>query len=296
MSRPHRTMLYCPGNNPAMMKDIHIYGADAIMFDLEDAIPVTEKDSARLMTYHALRSFDYEGTERVVRINGLDTPYGEEDVQAMVRACPDIIRLPKTESAQDIHAIDALIAEVERDCGRPVGSQKIMAAVETALGVINIREIVTASPRLVGVALGAEDYVTDLRTHRSPEGIELLYARSAILNAGRAAGLFVVDTVYSDVDNEEGFRDEVRLIKQLGFDGKSVINPRQIDHVHELFAPTEKEIRHASRTLSALQEAEAKGVGVLTVNGKMVDKAMIERARRVLDLARVSGLPVEEEC
>ncbi|WP_459478610.1 citrate (pro-3S)-lyase subunit beta [Clostridium saccharoperbutylacetonicum] len=293
MYKLRRTMMYIPGNNPGMIKDGHIYGADSIMFDLEDSVSINEKDAARFLVYNALKTIDYEGVETVVRINGLDT-CGLEDLEAIVRAQPDVIRLPKTESAQDIIDVENEIARIEEAAGIPVGKTKMMAAVEGALGVMNAREIATASKRLMGIAIGAEDYVTDLKTTRSPEGIELLFGRSQIILAARAAGIYAFDTVYSDVNNEEGFENEVRLIKQLGFDGKSVINPRQIGPVHEIYTPSEKEINKSIRVIKAAEEAKKRGSGVVSLDGKMVDKPIIERAQRALMLAEAAGVYVDE--
>lgn len=283
-----RTMMYVPGNNPGMLSEAHIYGADSLMFDLEDSISLLEKDSARLLVYNAIKSIDYGEMEIVVRINGLDTPYGLNDIKAMVRAGVHVIRLPKTETAQDVIEVEKIIAEVEKEIGRPVGYTKMMGAIESPLGVLNAKEIATASQRLIGIALGAEDYVTNMKTKRSPEGVELLYARSQILAAARTAGIYALDTVYSDVNNEEGFRAEVELIKQLGFDGKSIINPRQINTVHDVYAPTIKEIQHAKKVVQAIEEAEEKGLGVVSLNGKMIDKPIVERAERILELARAN--------
>lgn len=288
-------MMYVPGNNPNMLAEAHIYGADSLMFDLEDSISLSEKDSARLLVYNAIKSIDYGETEIVVRINGLDTPFGRNDIKAMVRAGADVIRLPKTETAKDVLDVEEIIEEVERNSSRPIGSTKMMAAIESPLGVINAVEIAKASSRLIGIAIGAEDFVTNMKTKRSPEGIELLYARSQILIAARAAGICALDTVYSDVNNEEGFRKEVKLIKQLGFDGKSIINPRQIAPVHEIYAPTEKEIEHSKRVIRAIKEAEEKGLGVVSLKGKMVDKPIVERAERILELARACGMEKEGE-
>lgn len=293
MYKLRRTMMYVPGNNAGMIKDAQIYGADSLMFDLEDSVSLNEKDSARFLVYNALKNIDYEGVETVVRINGLDTPFGKEDLEAIVRAQPDVIRLPKTETAQDIIDVENLVAQIEEKSGIPVGKTKLMAAVETALGVLNSVEIAKASKRLIGIALGAEDFVTDMRTTRSPEGIELLAARSQVLLAARAAGIYALDTVYSDVNNEEGFANEVKIIKQLGFDGKSVINPRQIQPVHDIYAPSEKEIKKALRVIAASKEAEKKGSGVVSLDGKMVDKPIIERARRALTLAEAAGINIE---
>lgn len=294
MFKLRRTMMYVPGNNPSMVKDAHIFGADTVMFDLEDSVSINEKDAARFLVYNALKTIDYEGTEIAVRINGLDTPFGLQDLEAIVRAKPDIIRLPKTEKAQDVIEVEQVIAQIEEKAGIPVGTTKMMAAVESALGILNAYEIATASSRLVGIAIGAEDFVTDMRTTRSLEGVELLTARSHILLAARAAGIYALDTVFSDVNDEEGFANEVKHIKQLGFDGKSVINPRQIDVVHDIYTPTPKEIEKSIRIIQASEDALQKGSGVVSLDGKMVDKPIIERAKRVLTLAKAAGVTVIE--
>lgn len=289
-----RTMLYVPGNNPNMVKDAHIYRADSVMFDLEDSVSIHEKDAARFLIFRALRSIDYENTEIVVRVNGLHTPFGRDDVEAMVRARPHIIRLPKTETPEDIEEIDQLISEVEKKEGIQAGTIKLFAAIENAQGVVNAHRIASTSSRLVGIAFGAEDFVTNLHTQRTKEGLELFTARQEILLAGRAAGLHVIDTVFADVNDDEGFRREVELIKGLGFDGKSVINPRQVGIVHEIYAPTVEEINFSRKILRAIEVAEQEGSGVAAVNGKMIDKPVVERARRTLELALVSGLYLDE--
>jgi citrate lyase subunit beta/citryl-CoA lyase len=288
-------MLYVPGNNAAMVKDAHIYRSDSIMFDLEDAIAVTEKDSARLLTYHALRNLNYEGTETVVRINGLDTPYGREDIKAMVNARPNLIRLPKAERAQDVLDVEELIADEERAAGIPEGTIGMMAAIESPLGVLNAYEIAMAGTRLIGIAFGAEDFVTNMKTNRSPEGSELFFARSMIVAAARAAGIYALDTVFSDLNDEEGLIREVKLVKQLGFDGKSIISPRQIAPVHEIFQPTEEEVAAAARVIRGVSQSKAAEAGVYTVDGKMIDKPIVERAERVIELAHAAGMHVPTE-
>ncbi|AQP54529.1 citrate (pro-3S)-lyase subunit beta [Vagococcus penaei] len=294
MERLRRTMMFVPGSNAAMLRDAPLYGADSIMFDLEDAVSLKEKDSARTLVHFALKTFDYSSVETVVRINGLDT-VGAEDIEAVVLAGVDVIRLPKTETAQDIIDVDAVITAVEKANNIPVGTTHMMAAIESAEGVLNAPAIAKASDRLIGIALGAEDYVTNMKTKRYPDGQELFFARSMILHAARIAGIAAIDTVYSDVDNVEGFKAEVSRIKQLGFDGKSVINPRQIPLVNEIYAPTEKEIQQAKEVIWGIREAEAKGSGVISVNGKMVDKPIVERAERVIALAKAAKLITEEE-
>lgn len=293
MKRLRRTMMFVPGNNPSMMRDAHIYGPDSIMFDLEDSVSINEKDSARMLVYHALKTINYGTVEKVVRINPLSTPYGKQDVEAMVKAGVQVIRMPKTETAQEVKDLEAEIERVEREIGKEVGSTLIMAAIESALGVVNAYAIATASKRMMGIALGAEDYCANLKTQRSREGTELLLARQTIVVAARAAGIDALDTVFSDLNDMDAFKNEVRFIKQLGFDGKSIINPRQIGPVNEVFTPTPAEIEKAKRIVAALKEAEAKGSGVISLNGKMIDKPVVIRAQRTLDFARAVHIVVD---
>ncbi|CEM63389.1 citrate (pro-3S)-lyase subunit beta [Treponema phagedenis] len=287
--RLRRTMMFLPGNNPAMITDAHIYGADSIMIDLEDAVSVNQKDAARLLVYHALKRIDYGTTEVVVRINGLNTPFGKDDVIAMVKAGVDVIRLPKTDTPEEIHEVDALITAVEKEIGAE-GRTMMMAAIESATGIINAVQIAQASPRLMGIALGAEDYVTNLKTTRSSHAMEIFYAREQILHAARNAGLYALDTAFADINNIEAFRNEVQFIKDLGFDGKSVVHPKQIRVVHDIYTPSEKEITKALRVIAGAAEAERKGSGVIAVDGKMVDGPIITRAHRVIELAKASGV------
>ncbi|MFS1068961.1 citrate (pro-3S)-lyase subunit beta [Enterococcus casseliflavus] len=294
MERLRRTMMFVPGANAAMLRDAPLYGADSVMFDLEDAVSLNEKDSARTLVHFALKTFDYSAIETVVRINGLDT-VGALDIEAMVLAGVNVIRLPKTETAQDIIDVAAVITQVEKDNDLPVGTTKMMAAIESAEGVLNARDIATASDRLIGIALGAEDYVTNMKTRRYPDGRELLFARSMILHAARAAGIAAIDTVFSDINDTDGFIAETTRIKQLGFDGKSVINPRQIPLVNGIYAPSKAEIQQAKEVIWAIREAESKGSGVISLNGKMVDKPIVERAERVIALAKAAKLITEEE-
>ncbi|MDT2989533.1 citrate (pro-3S)-lyase subunit beta [Enterococcus casseliflavus] len=294
MERLRRTMMFVPGANAAMLRDAPLYGADSVMFDLEDAVSLNEKDSARTLVHFALKTFDYSAIETVVRINGLDT-VGALDIEAMVLAGVNVIRLPKTETAQDIIDVAAVITQVEEENDLPVGTTKMMATIESAEGVLNARDIATASDRLIGIALGAEDYVTNMKTRRYPDGQELLFARSMILHAARAAGIAAIDTVFSDINDTDGFIAETTRIKQLGFDGKSVINPRQIPLVNGIYAPSKAEIQQAKEVIWAIREAESKGSGVISLNGKMVDKPIVERAERVIALAKAAKLITEEE-
>lgn len=281
--------MFVPGNNPGMMADAHIYGPDSIMLDLEDSVTIAEKDIARLLVYNALRSVDYGDTEMVVRINPLNTPYGRKDIEAVVKAGVHVIRMPKTETAAEVEEVEREIEKVEREIGC-LGRTRIMAAIESALGVVNAYAIATASPRMMGIALGAEDYCANLKTQRTPGGDELRLARETIVVAARAAGIDALDTVYSNLDDMETFRKEVELIHTLGFDGKSIINPRQIEIVNEVFAPTPRAIEKARAIIAAIREAERRGSGVVSVNGKMVDRPVVIRAQRTIDLAIASGI------
>lgn len=293
--RLRRSMLFVPGNNPGMIRDAHIYGSDSIMFDLEDSVAITEKDTARFLVYKALTTLNYGKKELVVRINDLSSGIGIMDLEAIVRARPDVIRLPKTETAQDVIDCEREIERIEREAGIPVGSTGMMAAIESAIGVLNAKEIAFSSKRLIGIALGAEDYVTDLKTTRSPEGVELMFARGMIVNAAKAAGIMALDTVYSDVNNEEGFLAEATLIRKMGFDGKSIINPRQVAPLHAMFTPSERDLKKAMAIMDAIAEANARGSGVASLNGKMIDKPVVARAQYLLELyERSKAMPVEE--
>ena len=291
--------MFVPGNNPGMMQDAFIYSPDSIMLDLEDSVTMAEKDAARLLVYNALKTIDYGTTEMVVRINPLNTPYGKKDVEAMVKAGVDVIRMPKTETADEVREVEAEILKWEEKLGC-VGRTKIMAAIESALGIVNAYPIAVASKRMMGIALGAEDYCANLKTQRTQGdnpnfGLELLLARQTIVVAARAAGIDALDTVYSNLDDMETFRKEVELIKTLGFDGKSIINPRQIEIVNEVFAPKQKDIEKALKIIAAIKDAEKKGSGVIAVNGKMVDRPVVIRAERTINLAIASGVIKKED-
>ena len=294
LARLRRTMLYAPGNNPAMVKDVHVYGPDSVMFDLEDSVPPAEKDAARLLVWSALRSLDYGAVETIIRINALDTPWGARDVEAAVSSGVDAIRVPKTETPEELVAVERLVEKAEARFGREAGSVRLVAAIEGPLGLINCYDIARASRRLVAIALAAEDFVTALKTTRSADGVELQEARGRIVVAARAAGVMAVDTVFTDVRDDEGFLREARLAKQMGFDGKSVVNPLQVPLAHSVWAPTAEELRKARRVVQAARDAAARGLGVISLDGKMVDKPIVERAERVVELARASGLAVEE--
>jgi citrate lyase subunit beta / citryl-CoA lyase len=284
-----RSMLFLPGSNASMLSTAFVYQADSIMFDLEDAVSLREKDAARLLVFHALRNPAYREVETVVRINPLNTPFGLLDLEAAVRGGADVIRLPKTDTAADVHELETQVERIERAAGREVGSTRLMAAIESASGVVNAVEIARASKRLIGIALAGFDYVMDMQTERG-DGTELFYARCAVLHAARAAGIDAFDVVYSDINDDAGFMKEVELIRRLGFNGKSLINPRQIELLHRAYAPSEEDVDYAYRVIAAAEAAEREGRGVVALNGKMIDAPVVAHAQRVLQLAQASGM------
>ena len=288
--RLRRTMMFMNAQKPGLIKDAYIYGVDSIMLDLEDAVAENQKDAARFSLYHALTAIDYGQTEVIVRINGLDTPHWQEDIRCAVAGGADGVRIPTCESAQDVQLVEEHVLAAEREFGAGEGRTLIMAALESPKGVLNAPEIAAASDRLFGIALSAGDFHRSMHTHYVPGGIELNTARSLIVMAARAAGVQCFDTVFTNLDDEEGFEAEVRMIHEMGFDGKSLINPRQIAYVHHTLAPTPKEIETAELYVRTYREQSQRGVGVYTVNGKMVDIAFIKDADRVLALAKACGV------
>ena len=288
--RLRRTMMFMNAQKPGLIKDAYIYGVDSIMLDLEDAVAENQKDAARFSLYHALKTIDYVDTEVIVRINGLDTPHWQEDIRVCVAGGADGIRIAKCESAQDVLTVEKAVEEAEKEFGVEVGRTLLMAALESPKGILNAYEICAASPRMFGVAISGGDFRKCMQTKPTASGIDMLTARGMMLIAARAAGVQCFDTVFTDLDDNEGFLNEVRQNKEMGFDGKSLINPKQIRPVHEIFAPTQKEVLQAEMWVQAFREAQAKGIGVFTVNGKMVDVAFIPGAERTLKLAKACGM------
>ena len=272
-----RTMLFLPGNNPAMMLGGPYLGADSIIFDLEDAVSPAEKDAARILVRNALGALEFGPVEVVVRINALDTPLWERDLEAIVPMGPDLIMPPKSSDAGMIRRLDEKLGELEADCSldHPIG---ILPLIETALGLENSFAIATASSRVRALFLGAEDLTADLGAIRSTEGEEILYAR--------AAGVEAIDTPFPGVDEMDALRRDAARARSLGFSGKAVINPRHIDIVNAAFSPSEAEIRYAEEVMEAIEEAKRQGKGAISLRGKMIDAPIVERARRVLAMAR----------
>ena len=277
-----RTMLFCPASQPKMFLNAPVFQPDAILFDLEDAVAYAEKDSARDLLCEAVGQLDFGACRVFVRINSLHTPFGEEDVRAVVPAGIRYPRLAMCETAADVRELDGLLAAVEAEHQLPVGSVKVQCSIETARGVLNAREIVAASPRVISLSFGAEDYTRFMGTSRSKSAQELQFARTYLPVVAAEAGISAIDTVWSALDDQEGFEAEVRNARALGFSGKSCIHPSQVPVVHRLYTPDEEEVAHARRVMEAMRAAEQAGAGVFTVDGKMVDAPVIAKARRVL--------------
>ncbi len=288
--RLRRTMIFLSAQKPGLIKDPLIYGADSLMLDLEDAVAENQKDAARFSLYHALKTVDYGDTEVIVRINGLDTPHWREDVRVCVAAGADGVRIAKCESAGDVIAVEKAVEAAEEEFRKEKGRTLLMAALESPKGILNAQEIAAASERMFGIAISGGDLRRTMQVSPVRGGIELNTARGLVVLAARAAGVQCFDTVFTDLNDEEGFRAEVLLDKQMGFDGKSLVNPRQIAAVHEIYAPSEKEITAAEKIVRAVRENSAKGVGVFTVDGKMIDIAFLPGAERTIALAKACGM------
>ncbi|MBR2669530.1 MAG: HpcH/HpaI aldolase/citrate lyase family protein [Solobacterium sp.] len=288
--RLRRTMMFMNAQKPALIRDAYIYGSDSIILDLEDAVAENQKDAARFSLYHALQEIDYGDTEVIVRINGLDTPHWQEDIRVCVAAGADGIRIAKCENAEMVRIVDQAVEKAEIEFGVEVGRTLLMAALESPLGIMNAYEIVTASPRMFGCAISGGDFRKSMHVQIEDGGIEMLAARGQMLLAARAAGVQCFDTMYPNVDDMEGFKKEVIQNHKMGFDGKSLINPRQIEFVHETFAPTEKEIAYAEKLVLSCQAQADAGIGVYTVDGKMVDIPFFEDAKRIIKLAKACGV------
>jgi len=259
---------------------------DGVILDLEDSVALPQKDAARLLVRNALSTVDFKGAERMVRINQL--PAGFEDLEYVIPFNVHVILIPKCESGEQVRQVDERIARIlsRHRIDREVFLMPIM---ESALGAIRAFDIASASPRVVGLAVGLEDYTADIGAARTLEGRESFWARSQVLNAARAAQVQPIDTVFSDVADMEGLRSSVLEAKALGFEGKGCIHPRQIPVIHEAFAPTPEEIEKASRIVEAFVKAQAAGLGVVSLGSKMIDPPVVKRALRVMKLAQASG-------
>lgn len=297
MSRPDlkRTSMYAGGSSPGKLLEAQFYNEDCLVYDLEDSVAPGEKDAARFLVYQMVRYHRPKDKYVIIRVNGIHSEFIEQDLEAAVRARPDALRLPKVEHAEEIKHIDQLIGQIEATAGIPMGSTELWCNIESVLGVANANEIATASSRVVALALGAEDYTASLGARRSKRGWEIFYARMRILEACRIAGISAQDAVFSDLNDVIGLQEDIEMTRGLGFDGKTVVHPSQVDIVNESFTPTKKEIIYAQKIIQALREGEECHTGVVVVDGNMVDKPMEIRARTILSRARAAGMAGVDE-
>ena len=289
--RLRRSRLYLPGNEPKFFVNAGLHSPDGIILDLEDSVAHSEKDAAQLLVRNALRSVDFYGAERMVRINQM--PLGLNDLKFIVPHFVNVILIPKCESADQITEIEQEVHRLKRlhkMKSASSGDIYFMPILESALGIMKAYEIATASRHNCALAIGLEDYTADLGTQRTNEGRESFFARSMVINAAKAAGIQAIDTVFSDVADMEGLRQSVIEAKSLGFEGKGCIHPRQVQVVHEAFAPTLEEIEKAKKIVLAFEEAESKGLGVVSIGTKMIDAPVVKRAQRTIDLAIMNNI------
>ena len=285
-----RSLLYVPGNMPSMLQNIPLFQCDAVQIDLEDAVPISEKDAARILVRRFLDNYKNRNKEILVRINGLDTKWALDDLKTVLPAIPDGIRLPKADSPEIVEHLDTMLTEYEEELGLEVGFFKILPSIETAEGVLNAPKTARASNRLIGLAFGAEDYTATMEINRTKTGEELFNARMNVLWGAKAAGIQAIDSIFADVNDMESLRKETELIKKLGFTGKCMINPRQIDIIHDVFAPKQEEVDYALEVIEAIKRAREMGTGVISLKGKMIDRPVVVRAARVLNTARAHGM------
>jgi len=285
-----RSMLFIPGNNPGMLLNADVHGADAIILDLEDAVSPDQKDAARILVRNAVKSLAYKGCQLIIRVNPPSTEYYEADLEMMIPLKPGIIMPTKVDGEEYIRALDEKITLLESKYGPEQGEVKILPLIETAEGIENAFRIAKASGRVMGLFLGAEDYSADMRAHRSKEGDEILYARGRILNAARAAGIEAFDTPFTDVNDEEGLEKDALFAREMGFSGKAAISPRHVSGINAAFSPSASEIAYAKEVLMVIEEGKRLGKGAVSLRGKMIDKPIVDRALYVIETARMLGI------
>ena len=282
-----RSRLYLPGNESKFMINAGLHRPDGVILDLEDSVHPSEKDGARLLVRNALRTVDFGDTQRMVRINQL--PLGRADLDAVVPECPDLILVPKVESADQVREVDERIARIQEEAGTDK-TIWLMPIVESALGVEHAFAIASAADSVAALTIGLEDYTADLGVRKTLEGDESLYARMRVVNAAHAAGVQAIDSVFGDVGDMDGLRAWGGRSRAMGFEGMGCIHPRQIQPIHQAFAPSEAEIEKALRIVEAFQDAEARGLGVVSLGSKMIDRPVVLRALRLVESARQAGI------
>lgn len=276
-----RTMLFIPGNNPSMLMNSIVFGSDCIIFDLEDAVSEKQKDAARILVRNTLKTIDFENIEVYVRINDISTKYWKDDLSEVLKGKVNSILLPKTESPISVQEVEKYIKELE-DQYDIKNEIAIMPLLETALGIENAFLIAKSSERVEGLFLGAEDLTSDLGAKRTKEGKEILYSRGRVVTAAKAANILAIDTPFTDVDDEEGLEKDTIFAKEIGFDGKAAISPRHVETINKIFMPSEEEIIYANKVIEAIEKAEKEGKGVISLEGKMIDAPIVNRAKKVL--------------
>jgi len=282
---PLRTLLVVPGNRQNMIEKAQTLPADVLVLDLEDSVPAAEKANARALVRESIAGLAVKGQRVFVRINSLASGYAQQDLEAVIGDGIDGISQPKPSSRDEIRKVEAIIERLERERGMRQGHVKLIPWVETAKGLLNAFEIASASPRVVGIAFGAEDFTLDTGMKRTEEGSELLHPRVMVVIAAKAAYVIAIDTPYNDFRNEEGLIREARLARSLGFEGKFVIHPSQIDPVNQILRPSAEEVAHARRVVEAFEAAEAQGFASTSLEGKMIDIPQANRARKLLMVA-----------
>ena len=285
--RFRRSRLYLPGNEPKFFINAGLHQPDGVILDLEDSVAHSQKDAAAILVRNALRHVDFYGAERMVRINQI--PRGLSDLKYIVPNNVHIILIPKCESPQEVQQVEAEVVRISAECGRKTPVY-FMPIIESALGAIRAFEIATASENNIALTIGLEDYAADIGAERTREGTESFWARSQVVNAARAAKIQPIDTVFSDVTDMDGLRDAVIEAKGLGFDGKGCIHPRQVPVVHAAFAPSDKQLDKAKKIVLAFEDAEARGLGVISLGSKMIDPPVVKRAQHTVKLAIMAGI------
>lgn len=279
-ARPRRSVLYMPGSNTRALEKAKALAADSLILDLEDAVAPDAKVDARKNVGEAVRQGGYGGRELIIRTNGLDTSWGRDDVYQAAKAGPDAILLPKVESAAMVQEAEAIMKEA----GAPAKTT-IWCMMETPKGILHAEEIAFASPRLGGFVMGTNDLAKDLHAHHTAMRLPLLTSLSICLLAARAAGLAIIDGVYGNLDDEAGFRAACQQGLELGFDGKTLIHPKQLAAANEVFAPSSAEVDYSRRIIAAFAAAMAEGKGVVLVDGKLVENLHVDNAKRLVALA-----------
>ncbi len=285
-----RSMLFLPGNTPNIIINGDALGADALIFDLEDAVSPSEKDAARILVRSAIKYMRFEGCETVVRINGIDTDFWRKDLDEIVPLKPDFIMPPKISRADDIRILDRYLSILEEKLGVENNAVKLIPLIETALGVENAFSIASESGRVAALLLGGEDLTADLRCKRTRAGNELNFARCRLVCAARAAGIEVYDTPFTDVQDDEGIRSDAEYARSLGFTGKASISPRHVAVINEVFSPSQADIEYAYEVMDAIRIAREHGKGAVALRGKMIDAPIVARARQTIAAAEEIGL------